>query len=652
MSHRSTSPRFASDLPFDREALALAEAIVPGSARIPAADEVTVKLADEAVTAFHPSLAKAWRVAQAALDAAAVAQKGRPFHSLSAEAQDALIQRWERDPVLRMPLGLVSLVYRFVHFDRKRVYETSGRKLNVVTNLEEPRWLRQVHRADEWTGDDDVECDVVVIGTGAGGGVVGRELAERGYAVVFVEEGNHYRRDAFDGSSLRAHQRFYRAAVSVGNASMPIFVGRLVGGSTAINGGTCFRTPPWILDRWCDELCTGDFEAEEMRRYFTRVETLLEVAPQGRKQNGPIVDVISRGCDALGWKHGPVMRNAPGCDGSGFCDFGCRTDAKKGTNLAYVPPALERGAMLFTGLRAERVLLESGRAVGIEGVAKNGKTIRVRSRVVVLAGGAVPTPLFLLKQGIANSSGEVGKNLVVQPSSGFSALFDEEIRARDYVPQGYGTEEFLREGMLLLAAQPDFNVAGVLFPFSGRRLMEVLDRVDNVASFALLVRDSTQNGRVWRDVGGLPAITYNLTGEDVAKMHRLMVLTGEMCRAAGARTLYPLALKHSIVETDRDFEAFKRASFSASDIIWSSYHPMGTCKMGRDPRTSVVGIDHQTHDVPGLYIVDGSTVPGALGVNPQLTIMAMATRAAEKIAVQALDAPSDAEQAETPSYAT
>jgi choline dehydrogenase-like flavoprotein len=635
---RARSPQDARDtLPFGRAALALAEAIVPGSATIPAADEVTVALADEAVGLFHPSLKRAWRVAQATLDAAAVAQKGRPFHSLSSEAQDALVQRWEQDPVLRMPLSLVSLIYRFVHFDRPRVYEAMGGKPASadgaeVKRIEEPRWLQQVHRGEDWTEEEDLECDVVVIGTGAGGAVVGRELADRGLAVVFIEEGDHHRRDAFNGRSLESHHKFYRGAVTVGNVAMPVFMGRLVGGSTAINGGTCFRTPPWVLERWCEDLGTGDFAPDAMTRFFSRVEDVLQVAPTERRYIGPIADVMSRGCDALGWHHFPIMRNAPGCNGSGFCDFGCRTGAKRGTDLAYVPPALERGSVLLTGLRAERVILEGGRAVGVEGIAKNGRAIRVRGKAVVLAGGSIPTPLFLLKQGLGNRSEQVGRNLAIQPSSGFSARFDEAIDANDHVPQGYACDEFLRDGMLLMAAQPDLRVAGVLFPFSGRRLMEALGAVDRVASFALLVRDSSSNGRVWRDVGGLPAITYNVSREDVSKMHLLMTRAGEMCRAAGAKTLYPLTLRRQILEDARAFDHFRKTPLSPTEIVWTSYHPLGTCRMGKDPATSVVGLDHQVHDVPGLYVVDGSTVPSALGVNPQLTIMAMATRAAEKIA--------------------
>jgi choline dehydrogenase-like flavoprotein len=614
-----------------RAALALAEAIIPGCPTIPGADEVTVARAHQIVGEFHPALAQAWRVAQATLAAAAVAQTGRPFNLLSVVRQEKLLRRWGDDPILRTPLELVSLVYKFVHFDQKSVYGAMGGQFNLVTALDEPRWLRQVHRAQDWQGDS-LDCDVVVVGTGAGGGVVGRELADRGLAVVFVEEGEHHRRDAFDGSSVRAHQRFYRGAFSVGNVAMPVFMGRLVGGSTAINGGTCLRAPPWVLDRWCEETGSSDFSSQAMGPHFERVERILEVQPSQPREIGPIGDIMARGCAALGWSHFAIPRNAPGCNGSGFCDFGCRTDARKGTNLAYVPPALERGALLLTGLRAERVVLEGRRAVGVDAVARNGRELSVRARAVVLAGGAIPTPLLLLKQGICNGSDQVGRNLTAHPSSGFAAIFPEAIRGHAHIPQGYACDEFLRDGILITAAQPDLNIAAPVVPLFGRRLMEMLGQLDRLAYFALLIRDSKRSGRVWRDVGGLPAITYNVAPEDADLLQRAMGHTGQMCLAAGATRLHPTALKMRVLDGASDLDAFRTSPCRASDFVWTSYHPLGTCKMGSDPRTSVVDTSHETHEVMGLFVVDASTVAGPLGVNPQLTIMAMATRAAAKIA--------------------
>jgi len=615
-----------------RAGLALAEAIIPGSATIPAADETTFERSQDAVRDFHPAAVRPWRMALRALDAAAIAYTGRPFHALGTRKQEELIVRWQTDPVLKSPLNLLGLIYKFVHFDRDDVYDRMGGKLNVVTSLEQPRWLEQVHRADAWT-EGDLECDVVVVGTGAGGGVVGRELADRGYAVVFLEEGEHHRRDAFDGRAISAHRRFYRATVSVGNSPMPIFMGRLVGGSTAINGGTCFRTPSWVHERWCEEIGTDALSQEAMAPHYDRVEKLLEVQPSPRQTIGPIADFIARGCDALGWSHAPVPRNAPGCDGKGFCDLGCRTDARLGTNLSYIPAALGKGALLLTGARVESVMLDGARrAEGVEAVTSSGKTLRVRARTVILAGGAVPTPLLLLKQGLANGSGQVGRNLSMHPSTGYAAVAEEPMHGPGHIPQGYGCDEFLRDGILMLCAQPDYNVMGVIFPLSGQRLMGALDQIEHMASFGLLVRDQTANGRVWRDVGGLPAVTYNLGPEDVRRMHDAMVHASELALAAGARKLYPFVVGHPPLEGRRDLEAFRREKLGPTDFVWTSYHPLGTCRMGTDPKTSVIDTDHASHDVPGLFVVDGSAVRGPLGVNPQLTIMALATRAAGRIA--------------------
>ncbi|HUJ62230.1 MAG TPA: GMC family oxidoreductase [Kofleriaceae bacterium] len=614
----------------DRSALALARALIPGSARIPAADARSVRRAGEVVGEIAPWLARAWAVAQRTLDLAAIARTGRRLSALDPEHAESVVRAWQRDPLLRQPLNVVSVVYKMVHFDQPHVMAAMGGRPNVAGNLDRPRWLGQIHRADAWDGGA-IDCDVVVVGTGAGGAVVGRELAERGHAVVFVEEGEHYRRDAFDGSIVRAHQRFYRAAASVGNVVMPIFIGRLVGGSTAINGGTCFRTPPWILDRWCEQLATDELSREAMQPHFERVEAVLGVEPAAQREVGAIASVIARGCDALGWRHFAIRRNARGCTGLGFCDFGCATDARRSTNLSYIPPALEAGALLLTGLRVERVIVEAGRAVGVEGVSQGGKRHQVRARAVVLAGGSVPTPLLLLRQGLANGSGEVGKNLTLHPSASVAGVFDEDIDPQNHIPQGYGCDQFLREGQLITAAQPTANVAAQIFQLAGQRLMNVLDQLDHVASIGVCARDASANGRVWRDVAGRPAITYSITREDRDRLHSGMVRMLEILRAAGARRLY--AGRSSWPELAPDeLAAYRESPPSPSELALASYHPLGTCRMGRDRKTSVVGLDHQSHDVPGLYITDGSTVPGAPGVNPQLTIMAMATRAAGFIA--------------------
>jgi choline dehydrogenase-like flavoprotein len=257
--------------------------------------------------------------------------------------------------------------------------------------------------------------------------------------------------------------------------------------------------------------------------------------------------------------------------------------------------------------------------------------VRVRAKAVIFAGGAVPTPLWLMKQGLCNSSGELGKNLTLHPSGGLSAVMDESIRGWEKIPQGYGCDEHLKDGILLTAAQPDVNYAALMFPVTGDRLMDRLAALPWTASVGLLIADSGK-GRIILDAGGTGVIRYSHTQADCDRYHRAVIAMSEICFAAGARTVLPSLYEWSELGSRADLDRLRKAKLEAKHLMMTSYHPLGTAKMGRDPRTSVVDLDHQTHDVPGLYIVDGSTVSGPLGVNPQLTIMAVATRAAERIA--------------------
>ena len=611
-------------------AMALAEAMIPGGEKVRRADEDTLFRTIDLLEHTFPQLSKVWGKSALLFDHLAILGSGKRFRDLDHAGQEAMLARWGNNPALRGALTAFSTGLKMAHFDRREVYEGLGAKLNVVNNLEPARWMEQVVDASTYEGDRDVECDVVVVGTGAGGAVVGRELAEKGHAVVFIEEGRFVRRDEFTGSSVKAHQEFYRGGLSTGNNLFPIFMGKLVGGSTAVNGGTSFRTPPWVMDRWCEEMRTDELASEPMERHFRKVESILQVEPAKRQFVGKIADIFERGCDALGWSHFTLMRNAPGCEGTGFCDFGCRTDARRSTNISYIPPALEKGSMLFTKLRADRVLIEGGRAVGIEGVDPNGKKIRVRGKAVIMAGGALPTPFFLMKQGLCGGSGQLGKNLTLHPSGGLSAIFDDEIRGWESIPQGYGCDEFIKDGILLTAAQPDVNYAAIMFPFGGDRLMSLMDGLSHVASFAMLIADQT-TGHVLMDYDGSAAVSYRLGPKDVARYHQALIKMSEICWAAGAKQVLPSIFGWPSLDSRKDQKRFNEARLNAGDLLLTSYHPLGTCKMGQDPKKSVVDMNHQAHELPGLFIVDGSTVSGPLGVNPQLTIMALATRAAEKI---------------------
>jgi choline dehydrogenase-like flavoprotein len=216
---------------------------------------------------------------------------------------------------------------------------------------------------------------------------------------------------------------------------------------------------------------------------------------------------------------------------------------------------------------------------------------------------------------------------------GVSAQFDEALDPQSYIPQGYMLTEFVSEGILVLAAQPDATIAPMMVPFTGQRLMRAVDSLANTAAFGVLIRDASR-GRVWPDVAGFPAVTYSMGAKDVALLHRAVARTAELCFAAGARRVYTGLIGVPPLDTRAHLRAFQDKKVSASKFAMVSYHPLGTCRIGNDRRTSVVDLDHESHEVPGLFVADGSVIPAPPGVNPQLAIIAFATRAGERIAAK------------------
>jgi choline dehydrogenase-like flavoprotein len=623
------SPRLLTDAQ-RRQAVALAALVLPPTGPLEGGGPRTVEAAERLLREWGGGAVE--RVGQlvALLDAAALASTGKRLEALSPAEKEALGRRWEGSALLRWPYFAAALLLKTAHFDHPGVYAAFGATYKKGGPAEPARWLEQVVSGATIKDGEALEAHAVVIGTGAGGAVVGKELAEQGYAVVFLEEGELWRRDAFVGSSLDSHGKFYRGkgrVVAVGNTIMPVLMGRMVGGSTALNTGTCFRTPDWILSGWCEALGTDALSPAAMAPHFAAVERELGIAPARAEVAGGGARVVARGCEALGWHHFPVRRNAPDCDGQGVCDFGCPTDARRSTNVSYIPSALSRGAMLYTGTRAERLLVEGGRCVGVEARGTNGARLRVRAQVVVLAGGAIPSPSFLLQQGLCDRSGQLGRNLSLHPATAMLAMFDESLRVWNGIPQGWCCDEFHRDGILLLGANPPISLAGSMMTLSGQRLMDAMLDLDKVAGLGVMVEDEHTRGRV-RVVGGRPLVTYRMGAQEVERLHQGLVRAGELFHAAGARRLFPLTPRVPSIDDRAAFERFRGLSLRPWDFMLTSFHPIGTCRMGSDPRTSVVGFEHEAHDLPGLFIVDGSTVPGPPAVNPQLTIMGMAHRAA------------------------
>lgn len=614
----------------------LGRTALPQGRILPGAGETTARRAEDVVAALGPSAFRGWRALLASLQATSLASERRPFTMLPLGKRLDVLDHWRNRSFGRLALRGLIAPLKLAHFDDATVHEKLGCRFGVdAIRPEKPGWMEQVVDARTLANGETIECDVVVVGTGAGGAPVAKELAQRGFAVLLVEEGEYHTRADFNGRAQQMTAKLYRnngATIAFGNTAIPIPIGRSVGGTTTVNSGTCFRAPESTLREWKEQFDLPGFSADEFAPHYESVERVLGVAPATKAVAGGPGRVIARGCEALGYSHGPLPRNAPDCDGQGLCCFGCPTDAKRSTNVSYVPLALQRGAQLVTGLRIDRVLVEAERAVGVEGeVIGSDARISVRAHAVVLACGALLTPLLLHRNGLANASGQVGRNLSIHPATAAVAVFDEDVNASAAAPQGYGIDHFKEEGILFEGASAPLDVSAATHVGYGPAYVALMERFRQQLTFGFMVKD-TSRGVVSTGPNGEPRIRYHVGDEDLARIHRGLEILGRVFFAAGATEIHLRVLGWDRLRSPRELDRFSRARLAARHVDLTAWHPLGTARMGCDPLTSVVSPTHETHDVHNLFICDGSAVPGSLGVNPQVTIMAMAVRASEFIA--------------------
>lgn len=617
---------------------AVSEAMIVPGEHTPAVDEHTITAALEALSHMPPYVLLGFRAALRALDALALASTGRRFAKLSLERRRELVERHvndDRGGVISDLFLLLGVSVKSAHFGREDHRSSLGLPKRLAIAETPPRYMQYVHTPEQLDGRSDFEADVVVVGTGAGGAAVACELAERGLAVAMIEAGHYAKREAFAGSPVSRAQRLWYsggANFSIGQPPIVIPLGRVVGGTTTINSGTCLRAPGWVLREWIDKHgLPEDFSAEALAPFYARVEDELGVGPNDRRYLGRIAELVAKGADEMGFEHGPLPRNAPDCDGQGECIFGCPTGAKRSTDVSYVPRALKSCASLFTGMRVTNVLMRGRRATGIEarGIDVHGveHLLRIRARAVVLACGSIRSPLMLLDNGIRLP--QIGRNLSLHPAMGLSVMCPEDMQPWGAVPQGYGfggmpgfgPDEIKFEGYYLPPAY-----AAASFPRVGEPLRRWTDNHRRVGQFGFMIKDQSV-GSVRRDQDGKPLIRYDLTQRGRESLSRGAAILAEVLLRGGGTEVYTGIRSRPFVKTIAQAQALASHPAAAKDFSLLGAHPLGTCRIGATPDEGVVDPEHRVFGTENLYVIDGSSVPSSLGVNPQVTIMALALRA-------------------------
>lgn len=493
-----------------------------------------------------------------------------------------------------------------------------------------------------------LRAGVCVIGSGAGGAVVAARLAEQGHDVIVLEEGSRWNPLDFTEREADMMPRLYAdgGLRATEDLSMTVLQGRAVGGSALVNWLVMLRTPEWVLDEWRRDHGAEGLTAAELAPVFARIEAETHTRCVPDDAHSPANRALLEGARALGWSARAGSINADGCVRAGTCGLGCRWDAKRGPATVYLPRAVRGGARLITECRVDRLEMvgrgaqplkrvhcsavdrDTGQAVG---------RLTIESPVVVLAAGAVGTPSILLRSGLGGPA--TGRFLRLHPTTAVVGRYARTMYAAAGIPisaicdefhsgaDGYG---FWIECPPLYPAFASAALPGWGASHRGRML-----EFERLGPLISLVRDgadrSRSSGDVRLDRRGAPRLRYRLTEADRRTLVRGVQAAATVHLSAGASEAFTLHERPHAVRSRVDIAELDRLDFSPNRFAMFSAHVMGSCRLGVDGATSVCMPDGAVRGVAGLYVADGSLLPTAPAVNPQETIMAVASVLAGRI---------------------
>jgi choline dehydrogenase-like flavoprotein len=492
-------------------------------------------------------------------------------------------------------------------------------------------------------GDTTLTCDVVVVGSGAGGGVVAAELAAQGKDIVVLEKGGYRNEADYTHQEGEGLERLYDAGglLATRDLSLVILQGATLGGGTVVNYTTSLATPESVRGEWASEHRLPHFTGPEFTRSLDAVARRIGVntdhaAPSGRDR------VLIRGLERLGWHHGLLPRNVRGCtqdDACGYCGYGCRAAAKQSTLVTYLPDAVSLGARIVVDCDVRRVTITNAQATGVE--ARVGThALTVRAGAVVVACGSIHSPALLLRSGLSLPA--LGKFLALHPATAVFGEMDEAVRPWTGTLQAHYSDQFADldrgYGFKFETAPVHPSLLALAAPWeSAAQYADRMGRLAHTALCGILLRDRF-GGCVRVDRDGCPVVDYRLSRYDAVHLRRALAGAAELLEAAGAREIWPplarwISYKPGAPRAREEWLArVDAAGWGANQLLLVTFHQMASCRMGASARTSVVDPEHRVWGVRGLYVTDASVFPTASGVNPMLTIMGIAHRAAQIIA--------------------
>ena len=484
--------------------------------------------------------------------------------------------------------------------------------------------------------DETKNVDVCIIGTGAGGSVVGHHLSKSGYKVLMLEKGDYYSLDYIKNEKKEENLIKLWKNMGIQATRIPflsIIQGECVGGSTVINYGICFRMPEYTFNSWKGNF-NVKFSREELDKAYKEVEDQISVRQITKA--GTSHEKLEKGCRILGFSGDWMNKNYIETEEGGV---------KQNVLISYLEKSPSDKLEIYANCKAEKILKNGNEVIGVRASHTNesGKpiTINVKSKIVILSAGPIASSEILLKSKIANSSGHVGKHLSFHPASFVIAQFDEPIEGQNDIAMAFYCDKY----SVLKENKPGFMIESIFIspaqfsaatPGIGDQNREYLENYNKSAMAGILIQDEP-NGSVSLNWSKEAIIDYTLSESDGKKLVDGMIAAAKIYFAAGAVRVTSGHIKNKeILPSDDVEEIIETEKVGPESFRLASAHPQGGNRMGEDPKKSVVNSYCRCHDIKNLYICDASVFPTSLGVNPQLTVMAIATMAAKRIIDQGL----------------
>jgi choline dehydrogenase-like flavoprotein len=474
-----------------------------------------------------------------------------------------------------------------------------------------------------------------VVGSGPGGGLLAHYLALSGKKVVVVEAGPKLGPADFHqdvGKTLASYFWEGGARTVRGNIAFPTLQARALGGGSVFNSAICMRPTAGALERWREDFGLAELTEEALAPHFDEVERFMNIKPTDEAVMGRRNELFREACDALGWSSERVRRFEEGCRGSGECITGCRNEAKNSTDRRGIREVAAAGGRVYTSVNVDELIVEGGKVRGILGSTVDPKTwerkhpVRITAAATILCAGAINTPVILRRSGFRREA--FGANLIFHPSCYVIGVFDETVNPWFGATQGMHTSQHLDRGIKLEALWATAATFSRSLPRGPKQFKRYLKRWPNMAVWDGWVSSEASFGTVRALPTGRPDITYHFADPDVRRLQEANALLCEMFAAAGAKEVIPAI--RGLPEVMNPAEAareIRAGTFGELDLPTASNHVMGGSAMGVNPdRGAVCDSWGKVYDADDLYVCDTGLYPSSPGVNPQLTVMALAHR--------------------------